>query len=109
MDSEETTMTLDNFAEQYPELHSQLVGQAKREGEKQIRELFSKFVERFGDDPAFCIEQFSKGATIEQADTAWVEKLKVEFRQSADLQAEFGGRLDDYLSYVKAKHGGRIG
>jgi hypothetical protein len=105
----EQEMTLDILAEKYPDLHSQLVEMARLDGEKSTRELFGRFVEKFSDDPAFIIEHFGKGATIEQADAAWLEKLKAEFQQSPNLQAEFGGRLDDYLAFVKAKFAGRIG
>jgi len=110
MDEEKTAieMTPDILAEKYPDLHNQLVEMARLDGEKSTRELFGRFVERFGDDTAFIIEHFGKGETIEQADAAMLEKLKAEFRQSPDLQAEFGGRLDDYLAFVKAKFAGRI-
>jgi len=60
-------------------------------GDKSVRDLFGKFAERFGDDPAFCIEQFNKGATLEQATAAMVGKLKAERQQlieQAKLQAK---------------------
>jgi hypothetical protein len=46
-----------------------------------VRQLFGKFVEKFGDDPAFCIERFNKGDSLEQATEAWIEKLKAEKQQ----------------------------
>jgi hypothetical protein len=111
MDEEKTAieMTLDILAEKYPELHNQLAEQSRKDGENAARALFGRFVEKFSDDPAFIIEHFGKGETIEQADAAMLEKLKAEFQQSPERQTEFGGRLDDYLAFVKAKHGGRIG
>jgi len=110
MDEKTTAeLTLDTFAEQYPELHNQLVEKARQEGGKSVRELFGKFVEKFGDDPAFCIEHFSKGDLLEQAVEAKLEKLKAEYRGSAKLQAEFGGPagLKDYIAYRKAKDAGK--
>jgi hypothetical protein len=35
--------------------------------------------------------------------------LKKEFAESADLQSEFGGKVEDYIAYKKAETAGRVG
>jgi hypothetical protein len=92
---EQTTLTLDTFAEQYPELHSQLVEKARQEGGKATMELFNRFVEKFGDDPVFCIEHFKKGGTLEQTTEIRIEKLKVDNQQlSEQLKKQAKTRID---------------
>jgi hypothetical protein len=112
MDEEKTAieMTLDILAEKYPELHNQLVEMAQKEGEKLVRELFNRFVERFGDDTAFVIEHFGKGDSLELAIEVWFEKMKAEYQESKELQDEFGGPegLKDYIAFRKAEGAGRI-
>jgi len=69
-------LTAETFASEYPDLHQQVTDTAKAEGEKTVRDLFGKFTEKFGEDPAFCIEQFKKGATLTEAIEAENAKLK---------------------------------
>jgi len=68
---------------------------AENLGADKVRQFFGKFVEKFGDDPAFCIEHFNKGDTIEQATEAMVEKLKVERQQlSEQVRQQAKVRID---------------
>lgn len=84
------------FAEQYPEMHAEIVTVAKDEGmaegvdkgQKEVRESFAEFAEKFGDDPALCIEQFKAGATIEEATAVQNEKLKARNKELADKAAK---------------------
>lgn len=84
MTKEKIELTLETFAEQYPEIHSEMAVELRKEGELLARELFRKFTEKFGDDPAFCIEHFSRGETLEQATEARLEKLKKEKEDLAE-------------------------
>jgi len=54
---------------------------AEQKGAVAIRQFFGRFVEKFGDDPVFCIEHFNRGESLEQATEAWIEKLKAEKQQ----------------------------
>lgn len=80
------------FAADYPDLHKEIVTAAKAEGvtegkaegEKSVRELFGKFAEKFGDDPALCVEQFKAGSTIEAATAAQNEKLRAKNKELAE-------------------------
>lgn len=91
----QTEMTAESFATEYPELHSEIVMAAKAEGmaegvakgEKEVRDSFAQFAEKFGDDPALCVEQFKAGATIEAATAAQNEKLKKENKEIAEKAA----------------------
>lgn len=84
------------FAEQYPKLHDEIVTAAKAEGmaegvdkgQKEVRELFAEFAEKFGDDPALCVEQFKASATIEAAVAAQNEKLKAKNKELAEKSAQ---------------------
>jgi hypothetical protein len=54
---------------------------AEQKGAVAVRQFFGRFVEKFGDDPVFCIEHFNRGESLEQATEAWIEKLKAEKQQ----------------------------
>ncbi|MFH1370361.1 MAG: hypothetical protein ABII09_03630 [Planctomycetota bacterium] len=81
-----TKLTAETFAAEYPELLGQIQMAAKAEGKteggREAREQFAEFAKRFGKDPAFCIEQFKAGATLEAAMTAYTAKLE---QKNADL------------------------
>jgi hypothetical protein len=80
-------MTAEMFASEYPNLHKQVVDTAKAEGERQTRELFGKFTEKFGDRPAFCVAQFKAGGTLEAAVEAENAELKKEVAELAKKPA----------------------
>lgn len=77
-ETEKMELTAETFASEYPELHKEVTEAAKAEGVKETKELFGKFAEKFGDDPAFCIEQFKAGVSMEQAVETENAKLKKE-------------------------------
>jgi len=76
-------LTLQAFAAENPVLFEKIKSDAKAEGEKQARELFGQFTEKFGDDPAFVIEQFKAGATLATAVEAENAKLKKAVAEKA--------------------------
>ena len=76
MAEKETKLTVVTFAEQYPEIFKTVSDSARAEGEKAEQERFGKFREKFGDDPAFCLEQFAAGVTLTAAVEAQNAKLK---------------------------------
>lgn len=71
-----TELTAETFAADHPDLFKEVTANAKAEGEKETRELFAKFTEQFGDDPAFCLEQFKAGVSLDEAVRAENTKLK---------------------------------
>jgi len=71
-----TELTAETFAADNPELFKQITDTAKAEGAKQVRDEFEEFAGEFGDDPAFCIEQFKAGAKLDEAVRAQNAKLK---------------------------------
>lgn len=77
-EQETTELTAEIFAADNPDLYQQITANAKAEGEKKAKELFDKFAEKFGDDPAFIIEQFRSGKTIEEATEEYAKKMKAE-------------------------------
>jgi len=68
------------FAADYPELHSVIVTAAKAEGmaegERAEKERFDKIKELAPDDPAFVIEQFADGKSVDEAKTNLITKLQ---------------------------------
>lgn len=87
-DETKLELTAETFAAEYPELSGEITMAARAEGEKEARELFSQFTEKFGDDPAFCIEQFKKGATLAEAVEAENAKLKDAATKAAEEVAD---------------------
>lgn len=69
-------LTLEKFTAENPELLGQITESAKEEGRKEARANFTKFAEKFKDNPALVVEQFGKGATFEQALEAENAQLK---------------------------------
>ena len=67
-------MTKAAFASAHPEIFAEAVS----EGEAKARAEFGKFVEQFGDDPAFLVEQFKAGAKLVEAIAAENKKLKAQ-------------------------------
>lgn len=55
--------TLESFAQQQPVLYDAVL----QEGRKKERVVFAEFADRFKDDPGFCIEQYVKGKTLDEA------------------------------------------
>ena len=89
MAKEKTTeLTAETFAADNTELFRQITAGAKAEGEKQARDEFNKFAEQFGDDPAFCVEQFRAGAKLDDAVRAQNTKLKEANKKLAEKAAE---------------------
>ncbi len=76
-------LTAETFAAEHREIFEQVTATAKAEGEKQTRELFGKFADQFGDDPAFCIEQFKAGVSLDAAVLAENAKLKKAAAETA--------------------------
>ena len=47
-------------------------------GERRTMERFAEFQKHFGDNPALLVDQFAKGATIDQAYRAGFDRLRAE-------------------------------
>jgi len=77
----EPKLTAETFAQQSPEAYRKITEGARAEGIQEERERFAKFAETFADDPAFLVEQFQKGATLEEATAAQLAKLKKEMAE----------------------------
>jgi len=75
-DPKNKELTVETFGQQYPEIFKTVSDSARAEGEKAEQERFGKFREKFGDDPAFCLEQFAAGVTLTAAVEAQNAKLK---------------------------------
>ena len=169
MSEQKAKLTAETFAKDEPELFAEIQTAAKTEGrvegKKEMAAHVVKFCERFGKDPAFVLEQLTKGSSLEDATAAYSAKLekenaelkmaaasphdsakseintggtspgsratdpaiqafaddasaknnqgkkpadteegwRVEFEKSKDLQAEFDGKVEDYVAYKKAK------
>jgi len=80
-------LTLDRFSAEHSDLYSQITTAAKAAGGKEADEKFAAFCEKFGDCPAFVIEQFGKGVSITEATDAFAQKMKGE-RDAAIASAE---------------------
>jgi hypothetical protein len=76
---EKVILTAETFAAQYADLHKSITDAAKAEGKAEgiaeAKASFAAFCERFKADPAFVIEQFAAGKTIEEAKDAFILKL----------------------------------
>jgi len=88
----EIVLTAETFAADYPDLFAEITADAKDQACKETRELFGEFAKRFKGDPAFCIEQFSEGVSLEDATVAFAGKVKEELEKAKaktiELQAE---------------------
>jgi len=81
-------LTAEQLTEERPDLAAEMMASGVDKGEKETRELFNQFAEKFGDDPAFCLEQFKAGVTIEEAVAAQNEKLKASNEELAKAAKE---------------------
>ena len=101
--------TLEQFATDEPVLFEQAVAKGKEDGEKGVRAEFAAFAEMFKDDPAFCIAQFAKGASLDDAVAAENAKLKQQIadkdkkgREVVDpAKAEFSDKADGKPAVVQ--------
>jgi len=86
-DTTKQEITAETFAADNPVLFEKIKSDAKAEGkaegEKETMDRFGKFTEKFGDDPAFVIEQFKTKATLAAAVEAENAKLKKEASDKA--------------------------
>ena len=84
---EKTELTAETFAAEHPDLFGQVTAAAKAEGktegESAEKERFSKIRELAPDDPAFCVEQFAAGKTIDEAKTALIGRLQKQKAEAA--------------------------
>jgi len=87
-DMEMELITMEQLTEDRPDLAAELMASGVDKGMKETRELFGEFAEKFGDDPVLCIEQFKKGASIEEATAAQNEKLKASNEAMAKAAKE---------------------
>ena len=108
--TEKKVLTATTFAAENPAVFEEITSKAKTkgkaEGVKQTQEDFARFAEKFGDDPAFCIEQFKAGVSLAdavEAENVKLKKANKEFAEkgkdnsSDDLQAlnEFSDNASD--------------
>lgn len=103
MSKEETktkVLTATEFAAENPAVFEEITSKAKTEGKaegaKQTKEEFAKFAEKFGDDPAFCIEQLKAGVSLADAVEAENAKLKKQNKEFAEKSKDT--KTDDSLA-----------
>lgn len=80
------------FAADYPDLHKEIMtaakaegmAEGKTEGGKAEKERFDKIKELAPNDPAFIVEQFAEGKSVEEAKTNLIEKLQTGTGQHID-------------------------
>lgn len=84
---EQEQMTIEKFGTDYPDLLREIRNKAKDEGKTEAIAAFNKLLEKFGEDPAFCIEQWKAGSSLEQAALAFAAKMK-EQRDAAEKKAK---------------------
>ena len=68
-------MTLVTFQADYPELYAEVARMGRAAGEQAAIERLEAISKLAPDDPAFIVEQFGKGATLDQAKDARIAKL----------------------------------
>ncbi len=78
MSKTDEKLTLTAFAADHPDLKKEIEQAAFAAGGAEMLEQFGVFREKFGDCPAFVIEQFAKGASLMDATQAFAEKMKGE-------------------------------
>lgn len=72
MSENKKEMTKDQFAKDYPELYQEVLS----EGIKSEIERFDKFAKHFADNPAFLVDQYQKGTSLNDAVLAENKLLK---------------------------------
>jgi len=85
--------TAEMLAAEYPDVKKEIETAAFAAGGKDVLDRFNVFLAKFGDSPAFVIEQFAKGSTLMVATEAYAEKMKGE--RDAALAAKGANRSDD--------------
>lgn len=76
-------LTLETLAAEHKNLYDQVFDA----GGKRVRDDFAKFTDEFGDDPAFLVEQFGKGASFDEAVRAQNAKLKADLIAAKNTEA----------------------
>ena len=103
MTKPEEKMTVGTFEEQYPDVFETVHGVGHSDGVKEQADLFAEFTEQFSDDPAFLVEQFAKGASLNDAIKAQNVKLKEASKNKPEKtkedpdkgSTEFSDKADD--------------
>ena len=80
-------MTIEKLGSDFPDLLKAIKTAAKDERKQEVFAAFNKLIEKFGDDPAFCIEQWKAGSSLEQAALAFAAKMK-EQRDAAEKKTK---------------------
>lgn len=92
MDKTKEKLTLDTFAERYPELHSELFEKGRAEGlaegRKAERDRFAELKDACGTDGALLIDCFEKDMTTGDALKARADKLSEQNRKLSEQMAE---------------------
>jgi hypothetical protein len=68
-------MTLATFQAEHPDLYAEVFRAGQAAGEKAILERLDAISKLAPDDPAFVVEQFAKGASLDQAKDVLIAKL----------------------------------
>lgn len=85
---EKVKMTLAEFSAQNPELFAEITAKANADGQKTVRDQFAAMSALFEGDAAFAVEQFAKGASLEEAKTAYIAQLKAAKPAAAPAAAK---------------------
>lgn len=98
-DNNVVEMTGESLAKDYPAVHKEIADGAFAKGAEAEKKKFAAFAAQFGDDPVFLVEQYSKGATIEEATSAQNKLLKEKLlaaQQKGNEQGDPGkkGKVD---------------
>jgi len=73
-----------------PDMSEQLAA-ARAEGEKEARSLLASFREVFSEDEKFAVEQFAKGASLDEANDAFREQENATLKaRIAELESKVG-------------------
>jgi len=85
MKGEKMDMTIEKFAEKYPNLYQELYDKGKADGEKAERDLFNEVENVCGGDTELLIQCYKEGKTSEEALKMRAEKLE---EANANLQTK---------------------
>jgi len=91
MGKETEQFTVETFAEQYPEIYSVIVEQARNEGHEMERQSFADLEKACGDDSALLVNCYKQNQTSQQALEQRLAKLENENKQLQDKMSKAKG------------------
>jgi hypothetical protein len=91
----EPQLTIQTFAEQYPNIRTAVLAEGKTQGEQATKERFAELKKVCGDDAALLVQCFAEGKTPADASALRMAKLQAETKRLTDENAALKAKKVD--------------